>query len=192
MILSDADIRKYLESGKLRVEPLEPSVQVQPSSIDLRLGKHFKVFRHISKGYIDPLSDNAEDYTEDVFVEGATFILHPGEFVLGSVKEWLELPHDLVARVEGRSSMGRLALLVHATAGYIDPGFKGNITLELSNVGKMPLVLHPGMRICQIALEKLSSSCEQPYGHPARESKYQMQEGATTSRIHLDREFTER
>ncbi len=192
MILSDRDIKEYLDKGKLVVKPLDPEVQIQPSSIDLRLGNHFKVFRHISKGYIDPLTDNAEEYTEDVFIEeGDTFILHPGEFVLGSIREWIEIPEDLVARVEGRSSLGRLALLIHATAGFIDPGFKGNITLELSNVGKMPIALRPGMRICQLALEKLSSPSERPYGHPTRESKYQMQRGATSSRIHLDKEFRE-
>lgn len=119
MILSDCDIERYLESGRLKVEPIDPEVQIQPSSIDLRLGTHFKIFRHISKGYIDPLEDNAEYYTEDVNIEGErSFILHPGEFVLGSVVEWIELPKELVARVEGRSSLGRLALLVHASLPY--------------------------------------------------------------------------
>jgi len=192
MILSDRDIERYLREGRLIVEPLEPEIQIQPSSIDLRLGNHFKIFKHMRKGYIDPLKDNVDDYTEDVYIQdGEQFILHPGEFVLGTSKEWIEIPPDLVARVEGRSSLGRLALLVHATAGYIDPGFKGNITLELSNVGKMPIALIPGMRVCQLALEKLSSPCHRPYGHPSRESKYQMQKGATSSRIHMDREFRE-
>lgn len=192
MILSDIDIEKYIKEGRLVVKPIKPEIQIQPSSIDLRLGNHFKIFKHIRKGYIDPLEDNVDDYTEDVYIEdGEQFILHPGEFVLGTTKEWIEIPPDLVARVEGRSSLGRLALLVHATAGYIDPGFKGNITLELSNVGKMPIALVPGMRVCQLALEKLSSPCLRPYGHPSRESKYQMQKGATSSRIHLDKEFRE-
>ncbi len=190
MILSDRDIKEYIKAGKLVVKPIEPEVQIQPSSIDLRLGNQFKVFRHISKGYIDPMVNNIEQYTEDILIENEDkFILHPGEFVLSTIKEWIEIPDDLVARIEGRSSLGRMALLIHATAGFIDPGFKGNITLELSNVGKMPIALHPNMRICQLALEKLSSPCERPYGHPTRESKYQMQRGATSSKIHLDREF---
>jgi len=190
VILSDRDIKRYLREGRIRIEPLDREVQVQPSSVDLRLGNHFKIFKHTRKSHIDPLRDNVEEYTEDVFIgDGESFILHPGEFVLATTKEWVEVPPELVARVEGRSSLGRLALLVHATAGFIDAGFRGRITLELSNVGKMPIALRPGMRICQLAFELMSSPAERPYGHPSRESKYQNQESVTPSRIHMDREF---
>ncbi len=193
MILSDRDIKQYLKSGKIVIEPLEnPEVQIQPSSVDLRLGSAFKTFRHTDKAYIDPLRDDAEEYTETKVVgDGKPFILHPDEFALGSTIERVEIPDDLVAHVDGRSSLGRLALLVHATAGFIDPGFKGNITVELSNVGKMPIALYPGMRICQISFESLSSSAELPYGHPRRGSKYQDQRGPISSRIHLDRRMQE-
>lgn len=191
MILSDRDIKKYLKEGKIVIEPLEnPELQVQPSSVDLRLGNQFKIFKQTKKAYIDPLSDNAEEYTETISIgKNENFILHPSEFVLGTTIERIEMPDDMVARVEGRSSLGRLALLVHATAGYIDPGFKGNLTLELSNVGKMPVALYQGMRICQISFEKMSSGVDVPYGHPSRNSKYQNQRGPMGSRIHLDREF---
>jgi dCTP deaminase len=191
MILSDRDIRRYLEKGKIAIEPLENlRLQIQPSSVDLRLGNQFKVFHHTKKAFIDPLRDDAEEYTETIEVkEKEPFILHPGEFVLGCTRERIALGDDIVARVEGRSSLGRLALLVHATAGYVDPGFRGNLTLELSNVGKMPIALYPGMRICQLSFETISSKAELPYGHPKRDSKYQDQRGPISSRIHLDDEF---
>jgi dCTP deaminase len=185
MILSDRDIRRYLEKGKIAIEPLENlRLQIQPSSVDLRLGNQFKVFHHTKKAFIDPLRDDAEEYTETIEVkEKEPFILHPGEFVLGCTRERIALGDDIVARVEGRSSLGRLALLVHATAGYVDPGFRGNLTLELSNVGKMPIALYPG------SFETISSKAELPYGHPKRDSKYQDQRGPISSRIHLDDEF---
>ncbi len=191
MILSDSDIKKFLKEGKIKIIGMkDPDVQIQPSSVDLRLGNEFRIFKTIRKGFIDPIRDNPEEYTELVYVEdGEPFILHPGEFILGVTKERIELSDDVVARVEGRSSLGRLAILIHATAGYIDPGFRGRITLELSNVGKMPVALYPGMRICQISFELLSSKAEMPYGHKLRDSKYQNQESVTTSRIHLDKEF---
>ncbi len=193
MILSDRDIKKYLEEGKIVIEPLNPEIQIQPSSVDLRLGNEFKVFRHMEKAFIDPFSDDVEKYTETIKIkDNEQFILHPREFVLACTLEHIELPNDLVARVEGRSSLGRLALLIHATAGYVDPGFKGQLTLELSNVGKMPIALRPGMRICQISFEKLLSPAEKPYGHPDRDSKYQDQKGATSSRIRFDREVLAR
>ena len=191
MILSDRDIKKYLDSGKITVEPLnDRNLQIQPSSIDLRLGKYYKIFHHMKKAYIDPLKDNADEYTELFEIKGHDpFILHPKEFVLGCTKERISISDDLVARVEGRSSLGRLALLVHATAGYVDPGFCGNLTLELSNVGKMPIALYPGMRICQLSFSKISTKADMPYGHPKRDSKYQNQKGPTNSRIHLDKDF---
>jgi dCTP deaminase len=191
MVLSDRDIKRCLREGRIVITPLEnPGVQIQPASVDLRLGNEFKVFRHTKKAFVDPLRDDVEEYTETIVVKDKEpFILHPGEFVLACTRERVELGDDVVARVEGRSSLGRLALLVHATAGYIDPGFRGNLTLELSNVGKMPIALYPGMRICQLSFETLSSKVELPYGHPARDSKYQDQRGAISSRIHLDDEL---
>jgi dCTP deaminase len=187
MILSDREIRSALESGHLAIEPLDdPEVQIQPASVDMRLGNRFVVFRHSSKPYIDPAVDDAAEYTEVVQIaDDEAFYLHPGEFVLGTTRERVRIPEDLVGRVDGRSSIGRLAILVHATAGFIDPGFEGNVTLEFSNVGKMPVRLRPNMRVCQISFERLSSPAEQPYG-VARGSKYQGQVGPTPSRIHRD------
>ncbi len=189
MILSDKDIKKFLKEGKLVIEPLlDPETQIQPSSVDLRLSSEFRIFKSRVGGAIDPKKDNPEEFTERVLLkEGESFVLHPGEFVLGATVERVELPDDLVGRVEGRSSWGRLAILVHATAGYIDPGFKGHITLELTNVGKLPVILYPGMRICQISFEMLFSPAERPYGHEKRKSKYQEQKGTTPSKVHLDR-----
>jgi len=187
-MLSDREIKAALAEGRIDVGPLEdPDVQIQPASIDLRLGNQFRVFKHAQRAFIDPLNDNIDEFTEIVTVpDGEPFILHPGEFVLGSIKEYVQIPADMVAKVEGRSSLGRLAILVHATAGFIDPGFEGNITLELSNVGKMPVAFYPNMRVCQISFEMLSSPAERPYGHPDRGSKYQGQQGPTASRIRHD------
>lgn len=188
-MLSDKDIKAALAAGTIVVEPLEdPCVQIQPASIDLRLGNDFRVFKHAQRAYIDPLKDDTDDYTEVIHVpDGGVFMLHPGEFVLGSIKEYVKIPADIVGQVDGRSSLGRLAILVHATAGFIDPGFEGNITLELSNVGKMPVAFYPNMRVCQISFTRLSSPSELPYGHPDRKSKYQGQRGPTGSRIQNDR-----
>lgn len=189
-ILSDRDLKRRLfEARDLVVRPLDdPDVQVQPASIDLRLGADFLTFRSASVPYIDPAGgEGVAAYTERRTVkEGEAFILHPGEFALGSTLEWVELPADLVARVEGRSSLGRLAVVVHATAGFIDPGFQGNVTLELSNLGRLPVALRPGMRVCQLAFYQMTSPAERPYG-PARGSKYQGQRGPTASRVHEDR-----
>ncbi|MFN3653299.1 MAG: dCTP deaminase [Armatimonadota bacterium] len=187
MILSDRDIRAALERGEIVIEPMEDlDVQVQPCSVDLRLGNRFVLFKHAHKPYLDPLADDAADYTEVVEVpDGEAFFLHPGEFVLGHTKERVAVPDHLLGKVDGRSSIGRLAILIHATAGFIDPGFKGTITLELSNVGKMPVALHPNMRVCQMSFEQLSSPAERPYGS-SRGSKYQNQVEPTPSRIHRD------
>lgn len=188
MILSDQDITERLTNGDLAVEPIDdPDQQIQPASIDLRLGREFVVYKlpHVSS--IDTREDAAEQgYTDTVEIEeDEPFILHPGEFVLGSTYEWVEIPDDLVARVEGRSSIGRLAVVVHATAGFIDPGFAGRITLELSNLGRVAVQLYPGMRISQLVFHQMTSPAERPYG-PERGSKYYGQEGPVTSRIGND------
>jgi dCTP deaminase len=187
MILSDRDIKAALASGRIVIEPLDdPDMQIQPASVDLRLGTHFLVFKHAKKAYINPLADDATEYTEEVEVAAdEPFILHPGEFMLGTTMERVELPDDLVGRVDGRSSIGRLAIMIHATAGYVDPGYRGQVTLELSNVGKMPVLLFPGMRVCQISFEPMTSTADRPYGS-GRGSKYQDQSGPTPSRIHRD------
>ena len=186
MILSDRDIKERLAKGDLVVEPLDdPAVQVQPASIDLRLGNEFLVFRNPHIPYLDTRgASGVEAYTERITIEeGGMFILHPGEFVLGTTLERVRIPNDLVAKVEGRSSLGRLAVVVHATAGFVDPGFEGHITLELSNLGRVPVALHPGMRVSQIALHQMLTPAERPYGHPTRQSKYQGQRGPVASRI---------
>jgi len=190
MILSDRDIKKYLEEKKIIIEPFPEEIQIQPASVDLKLGNKFRTLMHAKKAFIDPLKDNPDEYSEVIELKSnEPFIMHPGEFVLGVTRERVEIPGDIVARVDGRSSLGRLAILIHATAGYIDPGFKGNITLELSNVGKMPVALYPGMRICQISFELLSSNAELPYGQGKKGGKYQNQREPTSSRIHLDKEL---
>lgn len=189
MILSDRDILARLKQGDLVVDPLDdPDVQVQPASIDLRLGHEFLVFRHPHIPFIDPRTGGSADYTEKLTIpDGQTFVLHPGEFVLGTTFERVRIPADLVAKVEGRSSLGRLAVVVHATAGFVDPGFEGHITLELSNLGRVPVALHPRMRVSQIALHQMTGPADRPYGHPSRGSKYQGQRGPVASRIESDR-----
>lgn len=188
MILSDRDIQERLKKGDLVVEPLDdPDLQIQPSSIDLRLGNEFVMYRTTHVPYIDPQDPGTqEEYADRVKIpEGDRFILHPGEFALGSTLERIKLPPDLVAFVEGRSSLGRLAIVVHATAGLCDPGFEGKITLELSNLGKVPVALHPQMRISQIVLHEMKSPAARPYG-AERGSKYQGQERPELTRIDQD------
>lgn len=187
MILSDRDIRERLKRGDLSIEPLEdPELQIQPASIDLRLHHSFVVLRASRLPCLDP-RDIPADATERIDVTGGeAFVLHPGDFVLGSTVERVRIPADLVARVEGRSSLGRLAIVVHATAGFIDPGFEGQITLELSNLGRTAVKLYPGMRVSQIVLHEMKSAAERPYG-AARGSKYQGQSGPVASRISNDK-----
>jgi len=194
LILSDRDIRKLLEKGELLIEPLHPETQIQSSSVDLRLGNVFRIFKPSEKAYIDPINDeNLEKYTEIITVdEGKPFILHPFEFVLATTMERVRLPDNLVGRLEGRSSLGRIAVVIHATAGFVDSCFDGHLTLEMSNVGKLPVALYPGQRICQIVFEKLSSPSEKPYGHPDRDSKYQHQEGPEPSRVYEDKELQQK
>jgi len=191
-ILSDADIKKYLKEGKITIDPLEDiERQVQPSSVDLRIGSEFKGFKIIKKPFIDPKdSEDLDSYMDSMHIEdGESFIIHPNEFALATTYETVKVPDDLVARVEGRSSMGRLGITMHVTAGYIDPGFEGKITLEISNIGKMPVALYPGQRACQIVFETMTSPAEKPYGHPERDSKYMGQTRPESSRIKQDYEL---
>ena len=181
MILSDRDIREAIASGRVGIEPFDPS-DVQPASIDLHVDRHFRTFHNARNPYID-VKKPMENLTELVEVaEGEAFILHPNEFVLGSTKESVRLPDDLVARLEGKSSLGRLGLLIHSTAGYVDPGFEGHLTLELSDVSSLPITIYPGMLIGQISFFRLSSAAEVPYGSAGARSKYQGQRGPTPSR----------
>ena len=181
MILSDGSIRRALADGRLIIDPLEDA-QIQPASVDVRLGPDFLVFRNHSVEVIDPF-DRPEDLNDQIHVpNGAAFVLHPGEFVLGTTVEAIGLPDDLVARVEGKSSLGRLGLLIHATAGFVDPGWpKGQITLELSNVATLPIKLWPGMRIGQLSFHTLDAAAERPYGHADLNSKYVGQTGPVAS-----------
>jgi dCTP deaminase len=187
MLLSDRDIRAALATGRLGIEPYEPAM-VQPSSIDVRLDRYFRVFNNARYTHIDPALQQ-DDLTTAVEPSGDDpFVLHPGEFVLGSTLEVVHVPDDLAARLEGKSSLGRLGLLTHSTAGFVDPGFSGHITLELSNVANLPITLWPGMKIGQLCLFQLSSPAEHPYGSAVYGSRYQDQRGPTPSRSY--RNFT--
>ena len=181
MLLSDRDIRAQIESGRVRLDPWDPEM-VQPSSVDVRLDRYFRLFDNHKYPVIDPAQDQPE-LTRLVEVDpDEGFILHPGEFVLGSTYEEVSLPDDVAARVEGKSSLGRLGLLTHSTAGFIDPGFSGHVTLELSNVATLPITLWPGMKIGQLCFFQLASPAEHPYGSQVRGSHYQGQRGPTASR----------
>ena len=191
MILSDDDILARLETGDLVVDPIDDlDMQVQPASLDLRLGEEFLEFQRTNISCIHPNreSEVSEYVTETHVPEGEEFILHPGDFVLGTTKERVEIPADLLATVEGRSSLGRLAIVIHATAGIVDPGYKGQITLELSNLGTAPVALTPGMRVSQLVFTELTQAAGRPYG-VERGSKYQNQSGPQASRIGADPEF---
>jgi dCTP deaminase len=190
-VLSDRDIRAAMQAGRVRIDPYDPAC-LQPSSVDLHLDADFRVFRNNRYAFIDPRTSQP-DLTELVSVDGdEPFILHPNEFVLGQTLEWVELPDDLVARLEGRSSLGRLGLLIHSTAGYVDPGWKGNLTLELSNVANLPIALYSGMKIGQISFFKMSSPVERPYGSRELGSKYQGQSTPTESQFYKDFEAQRR
>ena len=185
MLLSDRDIRAEIASGRVSCEPFSESM-IQPSSVDVRLDKFFRVFENHKYSVIDPSIEQSE-LTREVITEGdEPFILHPGEFVLASTYEVITLPDDIAGRLEGKSSLGRLGLLTHSTAGFIDPGFSGHITLELSNVANLPVKLFPGMKIGQLCLIKLSSPAEHPYGSEKYGSRYQGQRGPTASRSFLN------
>ena len=181
MLLSDRDIRAEVQSGRVRVEPYDEAM-IQPSSIDVRLDRYFRVFENHKYSVIDPSIEQSELTREVEVGPKEFFILHPGEFVLASTYEVISLPDDLAGRLEGKSSLGRLGLLTHSTAGFIDPGFSGHITLELSNVANLPVKLFPGMKIGQLCLIRLSSPAEHPYGSAVYGSRYQGQRGPTQSR----------
>ncbi|HEY8821560.1 MAG TPA: dCTP deaminase [Dermatophilaceae bacterium] len=181
MLLSDRDIKAEIDGGRVRLEPYD-EVMVQPSSIDVRLDKFFRLFDNHKYPFIDPAVDQP-DLTRLIEVErDEPFILHPGEFVLGSSYEVVTLPDDLAARLEGKSSLGRLGLVTHSTAGFVDPGFSGHVTLELSNVATLPIKLWPGMKVGQLCFFRLSSPAENPYGSAKYGSRYQGQRGPTASR----------
>ncbi|WP_426564651.1 dCTP deaminase [Angustibacter sp. McL0619] len=181
MLLSDRDIRAEIDSGRVQLDPYDEAM-LQPSSVDVRLDRYFRLFDNHKYPVIDPSQDQP-DLTRLVEVSADDpFVLHPGEFVLGSVYEAVTLPDDIAARVEGKSSLGRLGLLTHATAGFIDPGFSGHVTLELSNVATLPILLWPGMKIGQLCFFRLTSAAEHPYGSERYGSRYQGQRGPTASR----------
>ena len=181
MILSDRDVKAQIDAGRIVIEPYDATC-IQPSSVDVKISNLFRVFRNHTAGVFDVKKDMT-DLTELVEIPlDGVFMLHPGEFVLGSTLERVGVPDDLVARVEGKSSLGRLGLLIHSTAGFIDAGFDGHVTLELANVANLPITLYPGMKIGQVSFMKMTSPAENPYGSGAKGSKYQGQRGPTPSR----------
>jgi dCTP deaminase len=191
MVLSDRTIRRLLEEGRIAIEPYEEEL-LQPSSVDVRVDRLFRVFRNSRYPYID-VKQAMDDLTELVEVDDEEpFILHPGEFVLGSTLERIRLPDDLVARLEGKSSLGRLGLLIHSTAGFIDPGWDGHVTLELSNVANLPITIYYAMKIGQLSFVQLTEPAETPYGAGVLGSKYQGQAGPTPSRYWKNFEVSER
>ena len=181
VILSDRSIREALASGRVIIDPLQEA-NIQPSSVDVTLDRYFRLFMNHSYRVID-VKEDQEDLTELVEVrEDDVFILHPGEFVLGATAEEVGLPNDLVGRLEGKSSLARLGLLIHSTAGFLDPGFRGHVTLEFSNVANLPITLYPGMKIGQVSFESMTTPADRPYGSAGMGSKYQGQRGPTPSR----------
>jgi len=184
MVLSDRTIKEQLLAGRIRIEPLNPA-DIQPSSVDLHLGESFQVFRNSRYPYIDPSREQVGLMDPVVATAEEPFVLHPGEFVLGTTIERIALPDDIVGRLEGKSSLGRIGLLIHSTAGYVDPGWEGRLTLELSNVANLPIVLMPGMPIGQISFSRMTSPVDRPYGTPGLGSKYQGQSDTMPSKMHL-------
>jgi dCTP deaminase len=180
MILSDRTIREEIEAGRIGIVPLDEGC-IQPSSVDLHVDRYFRVFRNHTQRVID-VKENQESLTELIEIGPEPLILHPGEFVLGSTVEQVRLPDDLVGRLEGKSSLGRLGLLIHSTAGFVDAGWDGYLTLELSNVANLPITVYPGMKIGQISFLKMTTAAETPYGSANLGSKYQHQRGPTPSR----------
>ena len=185
MLLSDRDILAEVDAGQIALDPWDPAM-LQPSSVDVRLDKYFRVFENHRYPHIDPAEEQPELTRLIEVGDGEAFVLHPGEFVLGSTWEQVSLPATVAARLEGKSSLGRLGLLTHSTAGFIDPGFSGHVTLELSNMATLPVKLWPGMKIGQLCFFRLSSEAEHPYGTQKYGSRYQGQRGPTPSRSHLN------
>ena len=184
-VLSDGTIRRLVDDGRIRIDQWDPAM-VQPASVDLRLGNSFRVFHNHRITAVD-LGDPPSELTEQVIVEdGATFVIHPGEFVLGVTAEHVELPDDVVARIEGKSSLGRLGLLIHSTAGFVDPGWRGRLTLELANILNLPITLYAGMPVAQISFMRLSTPADRPYGSPLLRSKYWGDSEPTPSKYHLN------
>jgi dCTP deaminase len=184
VILSDRDIRAAVEAGRIGIDPFDPAL-IQPASVDVRLDDKFLVFRNTKRAFID-VRQPTDDLMELIEVgPEEPMYLHPGEFILGNTVESVRLPDDLVARLEGRSSLGRLGIVIHSTAGFIDPAFEGHVTLEISNLSNLPITLYPGMRIGQLSFMQMTSPAERPYG-PARGSKYSGQRLPTASRLYLD------
>lgn len=195
MILSDRDIKARIASGEIVVKSPDDDhlPNIGASSMDFRLGKYFKVYNHTRHAVLDPMDpDSFKDIARLIEIDAETtpFIIQPGEFVLGVTMESVKLADDLVARVEGRSSLGRLGIIVHSTAGFIDAGFEGTITLEITNINRMPVALYPGMRVCQLAFETMSSAAEVPYNRK-KSSKYQGQQYPEESRIFFDPQFAD-
>ena len=182
MVLSDRTIARLLEEGRIEIDPYDPAL-LQPSSVDVRVDRYFRVFRNNLYPYID-VKTAQEDLTELVEINDAPFILHPGEFVLGSTLERVRLPDDIVGRLDGKSSLGRLGLLIHSTAGFIDPGWDGHVTLELSNVANLPITIYREMKIGQLSFVQMTEPADAPYGSGAIGSKYQGQKGPTPSRYY--------
>jgi len=190
-VLADRDIRSALEAGRIRIDPFDEAC-LQPSSVDLHLDREFRVFHNNRYAFIDPREEQSDLTEVTTIADDDPFILHPGEFVLGQTLEWVELPDDVVARLEGKSSLGRLGLLIHSTAGYVDPGWQGTLTLELSNVASLPIALYFGMRIGQISFFEMSGAVERPYGSEGLGSRYQGQSTPTASGSYRDFEANRR
>lgn len=180
MVLSDHDIKAQIDAGRIIIEPLNRN-NIQPASVDVCLGNNFRIFKNSTHAFIDP-TISQPDLTEEIVVdEGESFILHPGQFALGTTLERIALPADILGKLEGKSTLGRLGLMIHSTAGYVDPGWDGELTLELSNVATLPIKLTPGMRIGQMSFEAMTSEVDRPYGSKDLGSHYQGQRGATPS-----------
>ncbi len=188
MILSDKDIKKFFGEGKIKIKP-EPNWEIQlgPASVDFRLGDEFRIFNHTTNPYIDPQKEKTfHNLTKKIKIQDKLpLVIQPRQFILGVTLEEIELPDNIGARIEGRSSWGRLGIIIHSTAGYVDPGFRGRLTLEISNIGMLPVLLYPGMRLCQIAFESLSSPAETPY-YKKKDVKYFGDTEPQESRIHKD------
>ncbi|MDO8599860.1 MAG: dCTP deaminase [bacterium] len=186
MILSDRTIKEEIKKGNIVIKPLDKSA-IQPAGIDLRLGYEFRLFVPTKRPFIDPTKDFIDDYTESYTLKKGEFLtIHPGQFVLGIMYEWVEFGNHLTARLDGRSSLGRLGVLIHATAGSVDPGWRGNLVLEISNVGSLPIALYPEMRICKISFHYLTTPSDNVYGSKVLKSKYAGQKGVVTSKLNLE------